>query len=591
MDIKQYFQDEMSFLHEQGKEFVGLYPKLASFLAEESSDPDVERLLEGFAFLTARLRQKVEDQFPEITHSVLNLLWPNYLRSIPSISMMKFTPLEDSITGRKIIEKGTEVCSEEVENTICEFRTTSELPVYPLLIAEVNDLHTRRTSTISLTLKTFEGLPLNQLELSDLEFYLGDEYSQSSSLYLWFFRYLKDIDIEIDGNFLKVPVDSLHPSGLDNDQGILPYQDNVFYGYRLLQEFFAFPEKFLFIKLLDLGEYFQDKICGEFVLHFKFERPLPKEIRVGFQTMQLFCCPAINLFSIGADPIKMDGTRNTYPITPKRNSPGHYEVFSVDCVEGWIMNEGGNMTADTGSEYHDFESFRHDIECVHDRRIIYYKVRIKESIRRAGTEHDIAFVYEDEKEALKASDVISLDLTCSNSTLPLDLNVGDLDKPTLKSPTFVGFTNITKPSPPIPPILDGSLFWRLISNLSLNYVSLLDKDALITILSTYDFPSHQDRLSEQTSKRRYQGIKSLTTEPTDVLFKGLPIRGLITHIEMDENYFLSEGDMYLFSTVLAEFFSQYSSINSFHILNVTNIKNKESYQWQWDAKKGQQPLI
>lgn len=236
-------------------------------------------------------------------------------------------------------------------------------------------------------------------------------------------------------------------------------------------------------------------------------------------------------------------------------------------------------------------SNRHDVEYAYDRRIIYYKLRIKESIRREGTEHDIAFVYEDEKEALKASDVVSLNLSCSNSTLPLDLNIGDVSHPTLDSPTYVGFSNITKPIPPVPPILDGTLFWRLISNLSLNYVSLLDKEALITILSSYDFPSQQNRLAERTSKRRYQGIISLDTEPTDVLFKGLPIRGLITHIVMDENYFLSEGDMYLFATVLAEFFSQYSSINSFHILKVTNTKNKEEYQWQWDAKKGQQPLI
>jgi len=592
MDIKQYFENELSYLRNQGKEFSDLYPKLSEFLSEESADPDVERLLEGFAFLTARLRQKVEDQFPELTHSILNLLWPNYLRIIPSICIIKFNPLEDSITAKKTIEKGTILRSRAIDGVECEFRTTSDLNVYPFNIINIDDIHTQKTSKITLSLQSFKGITFNKMSFSFVELYFFGDYSQASTLYLWFSRYLNSINlVKPCGETISIPTDLVQPSGLGADEGILPYEDNSFVGYRLLQEFFTFPEKFLSISLGDLSHFVNGVDSEELSIEFVFNRIIPTSIRIDKESIQLYCIPAVNLFSMSAEPLKSQGFKHDYLVTPKADKGSCYEIFSIERVEGWVIDNAGNAVENTRALYQEFESFRHGVDSPTKRHIVYYKSKVKEALNKEGVDHNISFLYEDEANALNTSDVITLDLLCSNRSLPIDLNIGDIRFTTIDSPTFVDFTNITKPTSPVRPILDGSLYWRLISNLSLNYTSLLNKDALISVMSAYDFLAQQDRQAERTATRRYDGIKSLVSKPVDMIFKGLPIRGLSTVIELDETYYLSEGDMFLFSTVLAEFFSLYASINSFHTLEVINIANNENYKWHWGAKKGQQPII
>ncbi len=609
MDIKQYFLDEMNFLRRQGEEFVKIHPKLASFLSEKSSDPDVERLLEGFAFLTARLRQKIDDEFPELTHSIINLLWPHYLRSIPSICMMRFYPRDDSITEQQLIQKGTRVRNLEEAEFPVEFRTTRDLKVYPLVVTGIQDKHTREESQIKLSFECFSNLLVRDINLDVLDLYFGDSYAQASDLYLWFNCYLSSIYIEyiVNGELRRkqINIDDLVPGGFDVADSILPYQDNSFHGYRVLQEFFVFPEKYLFIKLVNLDRYFSTMEVSQFDITFCFGRVLSDDFRLNEKSIQLYCCPAVNLFKMSGDPIVNKGQRNDYLVSPNAQRQDTYAVYSVDKVEGWLLSSDGRARMDSTVEYHAFESFRHTIENINNRQIIYYKIKIVQSLNKKKIDHKIAFVHENGEAYFAGSDVVSLDLTCSNGDLAKDLQVGDISSPADDTPTYVRFQNITRPTDPIQPILDGSLYWKLISNLSLNYVSLLERDSLITILSVYDFPSQFNRQAELTSRRRYEGIKTLKSTPTDIIFKGLPVRGIKSQIVMDDSFFISEGDMYLFASVLAEFLSLYASINSFHILTVVNEVSDESWNWSmgdrkgredktvWRMKfkKGQQPII
>lgn len=603
MDITQRFQNELAFLREQGKEFVLQNPKLANFLSEESSDPDVERLLEGFAFLTARLRNKLEDEFPELTHSIINLLWPNYLRPTPSMVMMKFEPVASSITGHQIVEKGTILKSTKIDGTICEFRTSSDIPIHPLEISDIHASHTQKSSTIDLVFDVFDEIAVSDIDCSYIDLFLADDYGASSTLYLWFCRYLKSIDFKFynaivdDDNSTKfeeagknsIPTTSITPLGFSEAESLLPFSKNSFQGYRILHEFFAFPEKYLFLRLNDLSNVWVNKLARRFKVSFTFTRPLPDFIRIREKSIQLHCCPAINLFEKSADPINMDGKRLDYKVFPDVTHPDHYEVFSVDTVDGWNKTKSGGLVHDDDTTYKSFESFDHDIEQADKRSIIYYRLKVKEALQYQGLSHRIAFILEDESLAVNGSDTISLDVTCSNRDLPTDLGIGDIRHTTDKSPSFVTFHNITRPTESISPILDGSLHWRLISNLSLNYISLIDKKSLLTILASYDFHSQWNRQAERAAQHRFDGLVDIQTKPTDVLFKGHPIRGLRTELILDGEHFLSEGDLYVFASVLAEFFALYASINSFHILSVTNRKNGEVYVWP--AKVGQQPLI
>ncbi len=187
------------------------------------------------------------------------------------------------------------------------------------------------------------------------------------------------------------------------------------------------------------------------------------------------------------------------------------------------------------------------------------------------------------------TEAVSVTLTCSNRQLPTKLGKGDICVATDTSPSFARFSNITEPSHPLRPVLDGSLLWTLISNLSLNYLSLLSRDAICSIIRAYDFKALVDRQAERVTRMRLDGISSIQSGPTERIVRGLPVRGLKTELVLDQQYFGSEGDLYLFGTVLNHFFALYASINSFHELVVINAHNKERYTW--DIQSGQQPLI
>ena len=591
MDIKEYFQDELDFLHKEGMEFSALYPKLAGLLSEKSNDPDIERLLEGFAFLTARLRQRIDDEFPELTHSLLSLLWPNYLRHIPSMCMVRFYPVRDSITETKVIERSALLKNSQDDRDVIKFKTASTVNIYPLEIHDIKDKHTRTKSTLNIIFRSYSGLPICDIGLDDLVIYLGDSFAKASDLYLWLLEYVEDIKILHDGKEVKIESCLFEALGFGDEESLLPYPGGSFSGYRILQEYFSFQEKFLFLKLKNLGRYVKSVKSSEINLEIIFSRTFPSALKLTPDSIMLYCSPAINIFEMSGEPITVKSNRNEYQLTPDFQRSGFYSIFSVDKVEGWLLSSGGKLIPDSSTEYHAFESFKHEVEFIRNRRITYYRIKVGETLSKKDLEYKISFLHEDASAAVTGSDVVSVDMTCSNGMWPFELSIGDICYMSDNTPSYLSFSNITRPTRAVLPVLDGGMHWRLISNLSLNYVSLLNKDALISIISTYDFLSQHDKQSEKTAKRRYQGIKSLESSPVDLFFKGLPIRGIRSTIKMDDSFFLSEGDMYIFSSVLAEFLSLYASINSFHVLKVINERNNEVYEWSWNPKKGLYPLI
>jgi type VI secretion system protein ImpG len=195
----------------------------------------------------------------------------------------------------------------------------------------------------------------------------------------------------------------------------------------------------------------------------------------------------------------------------------------------------------------------------------------------------------DETAYIGHAETVSLALTCTNRDLPLALGAGDICLPTQTTPMYAAFRNITRPTPAYRPVLDGELLWTLISNLSLNYLSLLSSEPLKAVVRAYDFAALHDIQHARATRKRMDGVHEATTTPADVLMKGLPIRGLKTLLKLDQSAFLCEGDLYLFGTVLSHFFALYASINSFHQLDVLNVSNNERYSWPWQI--GKQPQI
>ena len=586
--LNRYYRDELDCLKQQGREFAEANPGLSRFLSERSTDPDVERLLEGFAFLTGRMREKVEDEFPELTHSLISMLWPNYLRPVPSMTIMQFTPKPGVLSGRQTVEVGTTLAARPIEGTACRFRTCHEVSLYPLIHAGVQAQHSREASILELALDVDSDQPLDALNIDHLRLHLGGGGYTARSLYLWLGHYLARLELEIDGDVVPLPRDMLVPVGFEREHALLPYPRNAHQGYRILQEYLCFPQAFHFVDLTGLQRWLPARHASRLVLRFVFSRTLPTDAKVRDEHLALYCTPAINLFSHDADPIDLNGERSEYRICPSSRLPTHYEVFSVDVVQGWLESDSGKLRGES-RQFVPFESFQHQIERDRGHEARYYRVRVRDSLRGDGFDHDIAFLRDDEQLCVGLRETVSLRLTCSNRTLPERLAVGDINASTDTSPVYADYRNIIRPTPTLRPALDGSLLWMLISNLSLNYLSLLERDALCTVLSAYDFPALVDRQAERISRQRLAGVVSIETRAIDRLDRGLPVRGLRSVMTLDQEAFGDEGSLYLFGSVLARFFSLYASINSFHELRVVNRHNQECYAWT--LQPGQQPLI
>ncbi|KEA65273.1 Protein ImpG/VasA [Marinobacterium lacunae] len=584
----RYFRDELAFLREQGEVFSDIYPQLARYLRGNHADPDIERLLEGFAFLTGRIREKIDDEFPEFTHSMISMLWPNYLRPIPSTTIVQFKPDGKGITHRQRVAEGCRLDSRPVEGQSCHFRTCRPVDIYPLQIAKIDASHSRESTTIELLFDNSSAASLRDMNLEVLRLYLGGQRYSAQMLYLWLHHHLDKIELVSAQGVFGLPLSAFCSVGFAAGDGILPYPKNVYEGYRVLQEYLAIPEAFHFFDIRKIADSVPAHVEGNFSVRLRFSKTLPADVHVRDDTFLLYCVPAINLFEHDADPIDLNGRRVEYPVVPSARHPSHFEIFSVDKVQGWLDADQGRVR---GREriYSPFESFQHEVERARSRTALYYRLRVRDSMRNVGMDHFISFVRSDETQCVDLNEAISVRLTCSNRQLPTRLGKGDVCVPTETTPSFAAFCNITEPSNPLRPVLDGSLLWTLISNLSLNYLSLLSRDAICSIIRAYDFKALVDRQAEQVTRLRLDGIIGIHAKPTERIIRGMPIRGLKTELELDQKYFASEGDLYLFGAVLNCFFALYASINSFHELVVINAHNKERYTW--DIQVGQQPLI
>ncbi|MEZ6936881.1 type VI secretion system baseplate subunit TssF [Aeromonas sp. S19(2024)] len=578
MSLEHYFRDELAFLRLQGREFADAYPELTRFLSEQNTDPDVERLLEGFAFLTGNLRAKIEDEFPELTHGLLNMLWPNYLRPVPSMTIMQFSVIPGAIAQPALVRQGCQLDSLPLDEVTCHFQTCHDTWVYPADIRHIAAQSGNDLSTISLDIALHAPLPLSELQLDKLRFFLGGDSYTAYELYFWLSNQLSHIELEIDGKRFRQEAKALKSVGFERDDALLPYPNNVYSGYRILQEYFCFPESFLFFDLSGGDWPKQPLPVSEFKVHFCFDRPLPAELKIRPDSFMLNCVPAINLFQHDSEPVNLNGRQAEYPLKASYRHADSFEIFSVDQVEGWVE---GNLGRSRGTPriYQPFESFQHQIERAKQRLALYYRVRVKEAVSGDGFEHSLSFVRGDETTTVELDESISVTLTCTNRSRAARLKVGSVCVPTGSSPSFATFRNLIRPTRPLRPALDGSLHWTLISNLSLNYVSLLRRDALVQVLRTYDFPALHDKQAEQASRKRLAGIEEIETKPVDRLVRGMPVRGLKSVLSIRQSAFGSEGELYLFSTVLAHFFSLYASVNAFHLLEVVNLDNKERYQW------------
>jgi type VI secretion system protein ImpG len=595
MSFNHYYQSELTALRQLGRRFAERSPALAPFLGQAGRDPDVERLLEGFAFLTGRLRQKLDDELPELSHSLMQLLWPNYMQPLPAFSILQFDPLKRAGPALRV-ERDTPVDSLPVDGVQCRFRTCYPTDVQALDLVDLTYSVKGDGALLSLRLELSGEGHLGELDLSRLRLHFAGERYISQTLYLSLLRNLESIElVPLDGDgkpipgvngmpmAFRMPGDRIQPVGFAEDEALIPYPLNTFRGYRYLQEYFAFQDKFLFVDveglelLAALAEDTLKQIRG-LELRFDIRKGGVQRLRPTLDNVKLHCTPIVNLFKHDATPIRLEGKQDEYLLMPALYAMENCGVFSVESVIGW--KPGG-----LGYEaYVPFESFEHDPSFDVPNRRPHYSIRQRSSSLHDGLDTYLSFGI----RHTEASETLSIEMMCTNQNLPRRLKLGDICIACEQTPEFLTFRNITPATPSYAPPLNRDFLWRLISNMSLNYLSLADVNALKVILETYDLPRYYDPHAEKVSKRLLGGLKSIRHQHVDRLHRGLPVRGLRTELTIDSQGYIGEGDVFVFASVLNEFFALYASLNSYHELRV---KGTQGEVYQWPPRMGLQPLL
>ncbi|WP_298438908.1 type VI secretion system baseplate subunit TssF [Geobacter sp.] len=576
--ITPYFQQELTHLKELAAEFAKAHPALAPMLGGPSADPDVERLLEGVAFQTALLREKLDDDFPEIIHELVRLVSPHYLRPIPASTVVAFTPAP-SLTQSQTIPAGVQLASVPVEGTRCLFRTCGEVELHPLELRDTSfSQPSGRAPAVTLSLE-LGGIPLSDWRPRSLRLFLAGEYAQAADLYLLLMRHLRRIVITPadGGKGIELPPDCLKPAGFAEDEPLIPYPSHAFPGYRLLQEYFTAPARFLFVELTGWERWTGRGSGSRFTVSFELAPAAPLPARVTSESFALFAVPAVNLFYADAVPIILEHRSERHLVRPAGLPPGHAQVFSVDRVSGFVRGTAEKHT------FLPFEQFRQSTRT----QPAYHTTTTRSPV---GPGFDIhLWVASPQDGTLPEMGTLSVELTCTNGSLPENLRAGDVREPTGSSPNHASFRNITPVTATVLPPLGRNLLWRLLAHQARNSLFLDDAGELRELLNLYIFEENRDRAGVTANRKRIEGIEGLSATPADRLVGGIFMRGVEIRLRLRGDHFAGAGDMFLFASVLDQFLSGYASINTYTRLTVEEVARGEIYQWP--ARLGQQPLL
>ncbi|MCC9000670.1 MAG: type VI secretion system baseplate subunit TssF [Candidatus Contendobacter sp.] len=611
--LLQYYNRELQHLREMGGEFAREFPKIAGRLGLDGfdcADPYVERLLEGFSFLAARVQLKIDSEFPRFTQHLLEIIYPHYLAPTPSMAIVRFEPdpTESTLEQGFVISRGNELYSVlgKGERTSCEYRTAHPVTLWPLEITEAQyfagkepvalldlpDLQKVRAG-IRLRLRTtLPGLPFNKLALEQLPLYLHG--SDALPMHLYEQILANTVMLVVRPGQRPAPwhevVDSrqIQRLGFEEEQALLPYVPPSFQGYRLLQEYFALPQRYLFVELGGLGPAVRRCAGNELEILILLNRADPVlENTVAAANFALFCTPAINLFPKRADRIHLSDQVFEHHILPDRTRPMDFEVYQVMSVTG-IGAEG---------EEQDFLPFyaSHDRLSQRDPRSFYTVRRLprllSSSQRRTGPRSsyigsEIYLSLTDADAAPYSGNLRQLAVTTlsTNRDLPLHMPVGrgDTDFTLASGAPVRAVRCLAGPTKPHPSHAHGDTAWRLISHLTLNYLSLADSDARQGAVALRELLALYGDLAEASIRKQIDGVHSIQAVPVT---RRAPIpgpiafaRGLEVTVTLDEAAFEGEG-IFLLGAVLERFFTKYASINSFTETVVRSTERGEIMRW------------
>ncbi|WP_281648665.1 type VI secretion system baseplate subunit TssF [Parendozoicomonas sp. Alg238-R29] len=602
------YEKELAFIQQSAGEFARRHPSVASSLqldADTVGDPLVSQLLSGFAYLNARIQQKLDDEFPEMTEAMLETLYPHYLRPIPSMTVVQFEP-EELLDAPATVPAGTMLDTEQVSGAGCRFTTRYDATVPALSVNNASLMP--RPFVAPASNKITDANAVLKLEFGTLaeEAAIGDVVSETTRFFLrgqpqhvyplYDLLLTKAVKLvvargEDDPHPQFLDVDAIRAVGFEEDEGIIPYPDNAFLGYRLLTEYFVFPEKFLFIDIDGLNKPLAGNESQSFHLYIYLEEGSEElEHQLSAKMFALGCAPAVNLFPQRAEPVTLDHTRYEYPVIGDVRRRDELEVWAIEKV---TCSDSSGKTR----EFTPFYSYQH--HQAEAGQTAFWMTRRRETVEgehfnEQASEVDIRLVDLEFNPYLSGNSVLHLDTQCTNRNYPKKLPTGggqprfgivDGDAPTERISCVVPPTAVVRA-----PLKDGA-YWRLISHLNLNFLSLSrgtdSCEAFKEIMRLYNF-------KDSASTRNL--IESLRDMDTRTITAPIPIdntvvlcRGTEVELELD-SMMLTGTSPLLFSSVIERFLGVYCSINSFVRL-IVKLSGKDGEFKRWSPRAGEKALL
>jgi type VI secretion system protein ImpG len=601
-----YFEHELSLFNKQSKEFAKKYPKIASRLLmghDTVDDPHIERLIQAFSLISARINKKLDDSYADFTESLLEVIYPDYLKPFPSVSIAQFNlgVQANAMSERVLVPKSSAFATQKVNGTPCQFQSTQAVTLLPLQIASVSfetsqeicdNQHGRLNGCISIKFKGLNSsFDYQSLLQHSLDLYIDEDASQGTSL--WDILWCDVKQTHIHGRQVnKLSGSPFEIIGFDPEQQILPSHRVSNAASALLKEYFYFPEKFNFLRL-NLGQCCPkltiDASGFEVRCYFKFDKKntirLKNLQQLSASSIKLFCTPVVNLFKAAAKPIQVTHRSIYYDLVPDTRALFQHEIYDVTKV---IESKKSNKRL-VQREYHPFYALNH-YQQQDDGR--YYHIKRDKDMAefRQGFEYQIMFV-EKHREDLSGAVSMSASLLCTNRDLPAQVVFGQ-SRGDLFAEAMSGFSSLTLLKQPTRTArfeYSGEERWRLISLISLNFLSLAAQDAELMkeYLSLYDITQ------SASNKQLIDGIVSVTTSIKARRIPRLPqpgfVRGTMITININQQRFAG-ASIRQFGQLLAHVFGYHASLNSFVEVVISDaVTNEEIYRCH--PRSGLSPLI
>jgi type VI secretion system protein ImpG len=613
--ILPYYSRELAFLRKMGAEFAQEHPKIAGRLrlgGDVAEDPHVARMVEAFAYLTARIRHKLDDDFPELAEAMLGVLYPHYLAPIPAMSIAQFEldRSQAELTVGYRLARGANLETEAVrgkgvDGETCRFRTAYDVTIWPIRVLHAEfrgppftappcrfATEAKAIARVQLGCLS-DKISVGQVKLNSLRFYLHGASQYMYDLYEGIVNRTLAVAVAnsaSDKEAVFLPRSAICPVGFDRSEGLLPGSPRSFDGYRLLSEYFAFPEKYLFFDLVGLDPRAVTRLGKQAELFFFLDRHWPDlEKNVDAQTFQLGCTPLVNLYRQRAESIPLTNTEFEYRVIPDARRPLAHEIYSIDRVVA-------TSPTNEQREFQPFYSVRHADES-QGQQGFWHAMRRPAGYAAGqvdpGTELFISIVDLDFKPTDLGKWTLDIETTCLNRDLPRHLPYG-AGQPRMQLTTGAPVAPIRCLTPPTAterPAMRRGTVWRLISHLSLNHLSLVSPDgnpeSLREILRLYDY---HDSAETRAMIDGVTGVlgKRVVGRVGGSVAAGF-CRGMEITLRFDEERFTGSG-VYLFAALLERFVGLYTSINSFTRVVATTNKREEPLA-QWPPRAGEQILI